>query len=147
MKSKILPASMAVAFLSLGGCVSLPAGMQGYLPSGATTYTTEQVRTAETVHGGTVVSVRQTEIQSDAMQKGIGSGVGGAVGGNLVASKAYRQPALIVTVKLAGGETIASTQAADVELHTGERVQVFGRGNGGSPFRILPIVESAGGAR
>ena len=174
MKSKILPASMAVAVLSLVGCASLPPSMQGYLPNGATAYTTEQVRTAEIAQLGTVVGVRQTEIQADGMQKSIGSGigalvgalaghqigggkgktlatvvggVGGAIGGNLVASRAYRQPAEIVTVKLDGGEMISSTQAADVQLSVGERVQVFGRGFSESPFRILPIGASVGGAK
>lgn len=172
MKVKILPAAMAAAFLTLAGCASLP-GM-GYLPSGADAYTPSQVRTAEAVRFGTVSSVRQTEIQATAVQKTIGSGVGaiagalvghqigggkgktlativggigGAVGGNLIAGRVYRQPALIVTVKLDSGEVVASTQAADVQLAAGQRVQVFGRGYSDSPFRILPISTVAGGAK
>lgn len=174
MKSKILTFAIAGAFLTLSGCASMPPGLQGYLPNGATAYTTEQARTAEVVRLGAVVSVRQTEIQADSMQKTVGSGlgalvgalvghqigggmgktlatvaggVGGVVGGNLVASRAYRQPAVIVTVKLDDGEMIASTQAADVQLSVGERVQVFGRGFSESPFRILPIGASVGGAK
>lgn len=174
MKSKILPASMVVAFLALGGCATLPNGLAGYLPNGATAYTTSQVRTAEIVRLGTVVNVRLTEIQADGVQKSIGSGigalvgalaghqigggkgktiatvaggVGGAIGGNLVASRAYRQPGVIATVKLDDGETIASAQAADVQLAVGERVQVFGRGYSDSPFRILPLDASVGGAK
>jgi len=174
MKSKILPFAIAGAFLALTGCASLPPGLQGYLPNGATAYTPDQVRTAETVRLGTVVSVRQTEIQADGVQKTLGSGigaligalaghqvgggngktiatvaggVGGAIGGSLIASRAYRQPGVIATVKLDDGETIASAQAADVQLKAGERVQVFGRGYSDSPFRILPLDANVGGAK
>lgn len=174
MKTKILPFAIAGAFLTLSGCASLPPGMQGYSPNGATAYTTAQARTAEIVRLGTVVSVRQTEIQADGIQKTIGSGigaligalaghqigggngktvvtvaggVGGAIGGNLVAEKAYRQPGVIVTVKLDNSEIIASTQAADVQLKVGERVQVFGRGYSESPFRVLSLDASVGGVQ
>lgn len=172
MKSKILATAIAVAF-TLAGCASLPPGM-GYLPNGATAFTTDQVRTAEVVRLGTVVSVRQTEIQADTMQKTVGAGfgalvgalvghqigggkgkmlatvaggVGGALGGNLIAAKVYQQPALAITVKLDSGELVASTQAADVRLTVGERVQVFGRGFADSPFRVLPLSGNVGGVR
>jgi hypothetical protein len=54
---------------------------------------------------------------------------------------------VIVTVKLNNGEMIASTQAADVQLKVGDRVQVFGRGYSDSPFRVLPLDASVGGVQ
>ena len=79
--------------------------------------------------------------------KGNGSAVGavigalgGAAAGNMAAGKAYQQPGLQITVRLDNGQTIAVTQAADVPIRAGQRVELLGSQYGwGQPARVVPI--------
>lgn len=73
----------------------------------------------------------------------VAGALGGAVGGNLAGNRLYRQPGLQVTVKLDAGngssQILSVTQAADVALRAGERVQVIGNQYGGQPIRVEPL--------
>jgi outer membrane lipoprotein SlyB len=68
----------------------------------------------------------------------------GAVVGTAVSNQAYRQPGVAVTVRLDAGrynpsQVVAITQAADVPVYAGERVEVVGSGYSGSPARVYPV--------
>ena len=66
--------------------------------------------------------------------------LGGAAAGDLAAGKAYQQPGLQITVRLDNGQTIAVTQAADVPIHAGQRVELLGSQYGwGQSARVVPI--------
>lgn len=67
----------------------------------------------------------------------------GAVVGTAISDQSYRQPGVAVTVRLDAGrynppEVVAVTQAADVPVFAGERVEVVGSGYSGSPARVYP---------
>lgn len=161
----ILPFA-ALALLALAGCASLPPGLGGGYSTSADAYNTGQARQQQNVRLGVVIAVRHVELAPDTSTKAVGSGIGaligglvghqigggngktaataagaivGAVGGNKVAARAYRQPGLAVTVKLDGGQAIEVTQAADIALHAGQRVEVIGSGWGDSPVRVVPL--------
>lgn len=77
----------------------------------------------------------------------IGSLVG-AVAGTAISEQAYRQPGVVVTVQLDAGryspaQVVAVTQAADVPVYTGQRVEVVGSGYAGSPARVYPVGNGA----
>ena len=162
-KTKILTAAIAVALLA--GCASLPPGMTGQYPNSADTYTPGQSQQVQQVQLGTVLSVRSVQIAATGTETGTGSAlgavvggllghsvgggngktlatvagvVGGGIGGNLLAQRAYTQPGLEVTVKLDDGRLIDVTQAADVPITPGERVQLIS-GYYGQPARVVPI--------
>ena len=166
-KTKILTAALAVALLA--GCASLPPGMTGQYPNSADIYTPGQVQQVQQVQLGTVLSVRSVRIAATGTQTGTGSAlgalaggllghqigggngktlatvagaIGGGIGGNLVAQRAYTQPGLSITVRLADGRIIDVTQAADVQITPGERVQLIS-GYYGQPARVLPLSGSA----
>ncbi len=168
IKTKILTATLATALLA--GCASLPPGMTGQYPNSADVYTPGQSQQVQRVQLGTVLSVRAVQIAATGTQTGTGSAVGalvggllghsvgggrgktlatvagaigGGVGGNLVAQHAYTQPGLEVTVKLDDGRVVSVTQAADVQIVLGERVQLIS-GYYGEPARVLPL---SGGAQ
>ncbi len=74
--------------------------------------------------------------------------VAGAMAGNAVSQRAYGQPGLQITVRLdpvnkwQGAQTIAVTQAADVQVRPGQRVEVLNAsqyGYGQQPARVIPI--------
>lgn len=163
---KLIFSLTALALLALAGCASLPPGLAGGYSTSANAYNIGQARRAQNVRLGIVIAVRDVELAPDTGTKAIGSGIGaligglvghqigggngktvataagaiaGAVGGNKVAARSWRQPGLAVTVKLDGGQAIEVTQAADVALHAGQRVEVIGDGWGNSPVRVVPI--------
>ena len=163
IKTKILTATLATALLA--GCASLPPGMTGQYPNSADVYTPGQSQQVQQVQLGTVLSVRSVRIAATGTQTGTGSAlgalaggllghsvgggrgrtlatvagaIGGGIGGNLVAQHAYTQPGLEVTVRLADKQIIDVTQAADVPITPGERVQLISAYYG-EPARVLPL--------
>ena len=163
---KLILSITALALLALAGCASLPPGLAGGYSTSADAYNIGQARRSQNVRLGVVIAVRDVELAPDPSTKVVGSGIGaligglvghqigggngktvataagaiaGAVGGNKVAARAYRQPGLAVTVKLDGGQAIEVTQAADIAIHAGQRVEVIGNGWGDSPVRVVPL--------
>ena len=163
VKTTILAGTLAAALLA--GCASLPPGMTGQYPNSADVYTPGQAQQVQQVRLGVVLSVRSVQIAATGTQTGTGSAVGalvggllghsvgggrgktlatvagaigGGIGGNLVAQHAYTQPGLAITVKLDDGRLIDVTQAADVQIVPGERVQLISAFYG-EPARVLPL--------
>ncbi len=163
----ILALSTLTAALALGGCAGVPPGMGGQYQSSAYNYSTSQAQQVQQVQLGTVLAVQQVTIHASQGVTGVGSTLGavaggfvgsrvgngngsavgavvgalaGAAGGNMVAGSAYQQPGLQITVRLDNGQTIAVTQAADVSIHPGQRVELLGSQYGwGQPARVVPI--------
>ena len=152
--------------LALGGC-AVPPGMGGQYQSSAYNYSASQAQQMQQVQLGTVLAVQQVTIRAGQGTTGTGSALGavagglvgsrvgqgngsavatvigalgGAAAGNMVASNAYQQPGLQITVRLDNGQTIAVTQAADVPVRVGQRVELLGSQYGwGQPARVIPI--------
>ena len=128
-----------------GGCVSSPSG---------SAYTRGEARTAQQVQLGTVVSVRDVQIEGTKSNIGTGIGavagglggsylggssagnrvkalgaLGGAVAGGLLGSAAEegftKRAGLQITVRLDNGQMTAITQGADEPFAQGERVQII----------------------
>ncbi len=162
--------TLAIAAALLAGCASLPPGMTGSYPNSADVYSPNQSQQVQQVRLGTVLSVRSVQIAATGTETGTGSVlgalaggllghsigggrgrtlatvvgvVGGGIGGNLIASHAYTQPGLEVTVRLDDGRIIDVTQAADVQITPGERVQLIS-GYYGQPARVVPIAAAQG---
>uniref|UniRef100_E6PSG4 Putative Rickettsia 17 kDa surface antigen n=1 Tax=mine drainage metagenome TaxID=410659 RepID=E6PSG4_9ZZZZ len=158
------------AALALGGCAGVPPGMGGQYQSSAYNYSTSQAQQAQQVQQvqlGTVLAVQQVVIHASQGVTSVGSTLGavaggfvgsrvgngngsavgavlgalaGAAGGNMVAGNAYQQPGLQITVRLDNGQTIAVTQAADVPVRAGQRVELLGNPYGWhSTARVVPI--------
>ena len=75
-------------------------------------------------------------------------GVAGALAGNAASQHVYGQPGLQITVRLdpvnkwQGAQVIAVTQAADVQVRPGQRVEVLNASQyGQQPARVIPINE------
>lgn len=143
---------VAVCMLALA---MLSAGCTNY--SGNTSYSGSQVRSAQTVQYGTVVSVQPVTLEEDrpAVLGTVGGGVVGGVLGNMVgggrgktlatiagaalgAAGGYagekaltKQNGLEITVELENGQQLSIVQAADQQFSPGERVRVL-RGSDGS---------------
>jgi outer membrane lipoprotein SlyB len=159
----------AAAVLSIGACTTLPPALTGQSSSSATIYSPDQAQRTERVRMGTVITVHSVLVDASAARKATGSGIGGAlgallgqqvgsgngkkfatvagalaglVGGNRIAAAAYKEPGLAVTVELDGGEIVTVTQAADVPLTVGQRVQVVGSAYGNSVSRVTPLESS-----
>ena len=164
MKKIFIIAAAATAVL-LTGCAGVPPMFGGTPSSSALNYTPGQAQQAQQVMFGTVLAVQRVTIgaPSSATTPGgllgalgggyVGSRVGngngskvagvigaiaGWLGGEAATSAAYRQAGQQITVKLDNGQVIALTQAADVGLHRGERVEYLS-GGWGQPARVLPI--------
>ena len=163
----IITALAAALGLALGGCAGVPPGMGGQYQSSAYNYSASQAQQVQQVQLGTVLYVQNVVIHASQGVTGVGSTLGavaggyvgsrvgngngsavgavigalaGAAGGNMVAGKAYEQPGLQITVKLDNGQTIAVTQAADVPIQTGQRVELLGNPYGWhSTARVVPI--------
>ena len=136
-----------VAALTLAGCSSPPHALSGQYPNSADAYMPGQSQQARQVQLGTVISVRSVRIAATQGQVTTGSVIGaavgggkgktittvagalaGTVGGNMAVQHAYTQPGLAITVRLDNGSMYAVSQAADVSIHVGERVQLQGDG-------------------
>ena len=145
---------VAVCMLALA---MLSAGCTNY---SGNTYSGSQVRSAQTVQYGTVVSVQPVTHEEDrpAVLGTVGGGVVGGVLGNMVgggrgktlatiagaalgAAGGYagekaltKQNGLEITVELENGQQLSIVQAADQQFSPGERVRVL-RGSDG-PARV-----------
>ncbi|SCC95088.1 Outer membrane lipoprotein pcp [Thiomonas sp. X19] len=164
---KPLTITALAAALALGGCAGVPPGLGGQYQSSAYNYSASQAQQVQQVQLGTVLYVQQVTIRAGQGVTGAGStlgavaggfagsrvgqgtgsavgavigALGGAAAGDLAAGKAYQQPGLQITVRLDNGQTIAVTQAADVPIHAGQRVELLGSQYGwGQPARVVPI--------
>ncbi|SCC94447.1 putative lipoprotein pcp [Thiomonas sp. X19] len=161
MNKLIIPALLAAA---LAGCAGVPPMFGGAPSSSALTYTPGQAQQPQQVMFGTVLAVQRVTIDAPdsatapggllgALTGGyvgsrIGNGNGskvaavlgaiaGGLGGEAATSGAYKQSGVQVTVKMDGGGDFAVTQAADVPLTVGERVEVVG--GYGQIARVLPM--------
>jgi outer membrane lipoprotein SlyB len=155
MKKLVLAAFAAITAL-LTGCAQLP-------PASPLAYGVSQAQQVQQVQLGTVLAVLRVSIQPNSSGLGgiggmaaggflghqIGGGRGqtaatvlgaiaGAIAGNRAENAATQSPGVQVTVRLDTGSVIAVTQAADLPLSVGERVQVVG-GGWGQAARIMPI--------
>ena len=122
---------VAVCMLALA---MLSAGCTNY---SGNTYSGSQVRSAQTVQYGTVVSVQPVTLEEDrpAVLGTVGGGVVGGVLGNMVGGgrgkTLTKQNGLEITVELENGQQLSIVQAADQQFSPGERVRVL-RGSDGS---------------
>ncbi len=157
---KTIGGAVAIASVfALGGCAS-----PGVMRSSALNYNTAQAQQMQSVQLGTVVSIlpvniapRTTgvgtiggaaagEIIGASIGHGTGSallGIAGAIAGGIAGSAAeghaLAQPGYQITVRLDNsGAVVAVTQAADIAMAVGERVELIG-GYYGTPARVLPI--------
>jgi outer membrane lipoprotein SlyB len=155
---------IGAVIVSSSGCTSLPPMMTGHASSSAAVYGPDQAQRTERVRLGTVVSLRSVLIDASDASKAAGSGIGGLVGalagrqigdgkgqqiatvvgavagligGQRIAAAAYKQPGIAVTVELDDGAIVSVTQAADIGMTLGQRVQVSGNGYGVS--RVTPL--------
>lgn len=137
---------LTVICLVLSGCASSLSG---------SSYSRSDARRVQTVRTGTVINVRQVEIEGT--RSGVGAISGGAmgavlgsfvgagrgnvlaiVGGGLAGAAAgaaaeegiTRQPGLEITVKMDNGETIAIVQSADERFEPGDTVTVLVQSDG-----------------
>jgi outer membrane lipoprotein SlyB len=145
----VLPASVILSVLILGGCA---AGL------GGSDYSRDQARVVQQVQMGIVEAVREVNIEGTKSPVGAGAGavvggvagstvgggrgsivgatvgaVLGGVGGAAAEEAATRQKGVEITVKLDSGRLIAITQAADETFRVGDRVRVL---TGGGTTRV-----------
>jgi outer membrane lipoprotein SlyB len=138
--------ALTVFLLVAAGCASSMSG---------NAYSRDQARKAQSVDNGTVIYVRQVQIEGTksglgtiaggilgaALGSTIGDGSGrivataaGGVAGGVAGSAAEegitRQDGLEITVELDTGEVVAVAQAADVPFDVGDRVRVLRRPDG-----------------
>ena len=150
------------ALLTLGGCATNPMTGTGVPQASAQGYTVSGAQSVQAVQLGTVLAVRPVEIAGQGSGIGaiggalaggaighqIGNGNGqklatiagalaGLMGGQALEGSVAKESGLLVTVRLDRGQVLAITQADDVQLAVGERVQVLA-GRGGKA-RVLPL--------
>ncbi|OZB68853.1 MAG: hypothetical protein B7X30_15055 [Thiomonas sp. 13-64-67] len=161
MKSLPLTAA-AFAVAMLGGCATNPMMGAGTPQASAQGYTINGAQSVQSVELGTVLAVHPVIIAGQSSGAGaiggalaggaighqIGGGTGqklatiagalaGLMGGQTLEGAAAKENGLLVTVKLDSGQLLAITQAADVQLTIGERVQVLMDRTGKA--RALPL--------
>lgn len=160
---KLTSLSIACAsLLTLGGCATNPMTGTGVPQASAQGYTVSGAQSVQAVQLGTVLAVRPVEIAAQGSGIGaiggalaggaighqIGSGNGkklatiagalaGLMGGQALEGASAKESGLLVTVRLDGGQVLAITQAADVQLAVGEHVQVLAGRDGKA--RVLPL--------
>ena len=155
MRNILLPVFLAPVFLS--ACAN-----PGVPDASALNYTAQSAQQTQSARFGTVLAIQPVLIAPNSTGIGtlggaaaggyLGSKIGGgrgstamailgAVAGGIAGSAAQgaatREQGLQITVKLDDGQTIAVTQAADVQLVVGQRVEVIG-GTYGIKTRVLP---------
>lgn len=155
-----------IAGALLTGCANLPPSLTGEYHNSADVYTPGQAQQVQNVRLGVVLSVRPVIIAAKQTQTAGGSAIGavlggllghqvgdgngrtiatvagalgGAVAGNLTGQHAYQQPGLEISVKLDDGHVVSLTQAADVTLTVGERVQLISGAYYGESSRVIPL--------
>lgn len=149
MRKFLLPALLVPTLLSACANPGVPA-------ASALGYTVQGAQQAQAVQFGSVVAIQPVLIAQNSTGIGtlggaaaggylgshIGNGHGstvaaivGAVAGGIAGSAAEgaatRERGLQVTVRLDDGQAVAITQAADVQLAVGQRVEVVGNLYGG----------------
>ena len=162
MKKTLPLAAACAALLALGGCATNPmigtgtpqASAQGYTINGAQSVQSAQLGTVLAVHPvviagqGSGAGALGGALVGGAIGHQIGNGTGqklatiagalaGLMGGQALEGAATKESGLLVTVKLDDGQLLAITQAADVQLSVGERVQVLMDRSGKA--RALPL--------
>ena len=173
LKTRNTTALALALTLALAGCASLPPGLQSPGQYAPTTYAGQQMQQVQQVQTGRIIAIVPVTVRASGTQAAMGTGLGaavggllghqvgggngrtlatvagaiaGAVGGGVATQHLYSQPALQITVQLAGctgsyGCTIAVTQAASPAqpLSVGERVEIVGAGGWGGAARVLPL--------
>ena len=76
-------ATAIVVALTLGGCASLPPGLQSPQQYAPTTYAPTQMQQAQRVQTGTIVSIVPVTVRASGTASALGTGLGAAVGGLL----------------------------------------------------------------
>ncbi len=152
-----LLASVAV----MSGCAT---NMAGSMQSSGNAYTTAQAGVMQTVQLGTIMALVPIKIAENGGGAGtaagavaggllgnqIGHGAGSLIGalggaalgglaGHAIEGAASTQNGYQITVRLdnPGHQVVAITQAADIQLHVGEKVQVVG--GYGTQARVQPM--------
>lgn len=155
-----------IAGALLTGCANLPPNLSSQYHNSADVYTPTQAQQVQNVRLGVVLSARRVSIAATPTQTAGGSAIGAALGGllghqvgdgngrtiatvagalggavvgNLAGQHAYQQPGLEVSVKLDDGHVVSLTQAADVALTVGERVQLISGAYYGESSRVIPL--------
>ncbi len=156
-----------ISILALAATVSLLAGCAnpGVMQSSALNYDTQQAGQIQQVQTGVVLAVQQVNIAPSSTGIGTlggaaagalaGSSVGqghgsaalgiigalaGGIAGSALEGHALAQQGYQITVRLDSGQTVAVTQAADISVRSGMRVEIVGGGYYGSgPARVLPL--------
>ena len=159
---KLIFAALGSIVALLSGCAS-PSYIAGLPTASANGYAQANTQQVQQVQLGTVLAVLPVRIQPQSSGLGalgglaaggalghqIGNGNGrtaatviGAIAGSIlggrVEASATQSAGEQVTVRLQSGQVLAVTQAADVPLAVGQKVQVVG-GGWGQPARVLPI--------
>jgi len=155
MRKLLLPILLAPVFLA--ACAN-----PGVPDASALGYTVQGSQRAQAVQFGAVLAIQPVLIAQNSTGIGtlggaaaggylgsrIGNGNGstamaiiGAVAGGIAGSAAEgaatREQGLQITIRLDSGQAVAITQAADVQLVPGQRVEVIGNLYGGKA-RVLP---------
>lgn len=156
MRKALVPILLAPVFLA--ACAN-----PGVPDASALGYTVRGSQQAQAVQFGTVMAIQPVLIAQNSTGIGtlggaaaggylgsrIGNGSGstalaifGAVAGGIAGSAAEgaatREQGLQITVRLDNGQAVAITQAADVQIAVGQRVEVIGSLYGGKA-RVLPV--------
>ena len=150
---------LLASLLSLTACAATTPGV---MESSAMNYNTAQAGVVQQVVTGTVLAVQPVKIGTTSTNAGgmggalvggalgslLGRGTGSVVGmvagaaaggiaGSALEARADVQDGYQITVRLDNGNTVAVTQAADVPVKVGERVQITG--GYGTQARVTPI--------
>ena len=156
MRKALIPILLAPVLLSTCANPGLP-------DASALGYTVQGSQQAQAVEFGTVRAIQSVLIAPNSTGIGtlggaaaggylgsrLGNGRGstalaiiGAVAGGIAGSAAEgaatRKQGLQITVRMDNGQALAITQAADVQLSVGQRVEVIGNLSGGKA-RVLPV--------
>ncbi|GAB2794900.1 outer membrane lipoprotein SlyB [Halomonas shantousis] len=140
---------LALGVLTLAGCANTA-------PYSGDVYTGNQAKTGQTVSYGTIVSLRQVQIQANDESGGVLGGLGGAVVGGLLGNQigggsgrtiatavgaiggsvagrktedaANRTTAWEMEIRRDSGDNIIVVQRADRDWQVGQRVRLVGSG-------------------
>lgn len=159
IRNKFLPLTcLAIAAVLLSGCAT------SSIYSGST-YTANQVKRAQSVHFGTVISVTKADIQSNqnsnvgAVIGGVAGGVlgntlgggagnvaatvGGALLGAVAGSVAQNQinstDAVQLVIRVSNGRVISVVQKFQKGFYPGVTVQIVGNINGKGHINVVPL--------
>lgn len=158
---KFLMIGLLVSAIAMNGCAT---NMAGSMQSSGNAYTTAQAGVMQTVQLGTIMALVPVKIAQNGGGAGtaagavaggllgnqIGHGAGSLIGalggaalgglaGHAIEGAASTQNGYQITVQLdnPGHQVVAITQAADIPLHVGEKVQIVG--GYGTQARVQPL--------